>query len=116
MAYTATLLLDAAADWWVGLLKESSGQRPRDFQVMSTLLKQRFSSGTRTDRARAELRFIRQGEKETVHAFSCRYTALLQKLPSYDADWVVSQFIWGLSPKTAELVMINRPTTLAEAI
>ena len=68
------------------------------------------------DRAWAELRFIRQGEKESMHAFSCCYTALLQKLPSYDADWAVSQFIWGLSPKTAELVMMNRPKTLAEAI
>ena len=51
-----------------------------------------------------------------VHVFSCRYTALLQKLLSYDSDWVVSQFIWGLSPKTAELMMMNRPKTLAEAI
>ena len=68
------------------------------------------------DRAWAELWFIHQGEKETVHMFSCSYTALLQKLLSYDADWVVSQFIWGLSPKTTELVMINRPKTLAEAI
>ena len=28
----------------------------------------------------------------------------------------MSQFIWGLSPKTAELVMMNRPKKLAEAI
>ena len=116
VVYMATLLLDAAVDWWVGLLKESGGQWPRDFQMMSTLLKQQFSSGTRIDRARGELRFICQGEKETVHAFSYRYTALLEKLPSYDSDWAVSQFIWGLSPKTTELVMMNRPKTLPEAI
>ena len=28
VAYMATLLLDAVADWWVGLLKEIGGQQP----------------------------------------------------------------------------------------
>ena len=84
--------------------------------MMSALLKQRFQSSTRADRACAELRFVKQGEKESVHAYSCRFTMLLQKLPLYDADWAISQYIWGLSPKTTELVMMNRPTTLATAL
>ena len=59
VAYTATLLLEAAADWWTGLLRANGGQRPRNFQMMSALLKQRFQSSTRADRARAELRFVK---------------------------------------------------------
>ena len=116
VAYTATLLLDAAADWWTGLLKENGGQRPRSFQILSTLLKQRFQSSTRVDKVRAELWFVKQGDKELIHAYSCKFTALLQKLPSYDVDWAISQYIWGLSPNTVELVMMNRPATLATAL
>ena len=116
VAYTATLLLDAAADWWTGFLKERGGLRPRDFPEMAGLLKMRFQSSTRADRARAELRLVKQGDKESVHAFSCRFSALLQKLPTYDVAWAVSQYIWGLNPRLAELVMMNRPTTLATAM
>ncbi|MCV6576759.1 MAG: hypothetical protein OIF58_13590, partial [Cohaesibacter sp.] len=44
VAYMATLLQDAAADWWTALLKERHGSRPADFTEMSALLRKRFGS------------------------------------------------------------------------
>ena len=61
VAYMATLLQEAAADWWTALLKERHGVRPADFVEMSVLLQKRFGSTTRVDRARAALRNIKQG-------------------------------------------------------
>ena len=66
VAYAATLLLEAAADWWVTLLKERHGRRPNDLAEFCVLLEKRFGSSTRVDRARAELRDIRQGQSEFV--------------------------------------------------
>ena len=84
VAYAATLLQEAAADWWHALLKTRGGVRPRNFVEFADLLGQRFGSSTRVDRARAALRNIRQGQSETVRAYSTRFEALLGKLPSWD--------------------------------
>ena len=52
VAYMATLLQDAAADWWAALIKERGGSRPVDYGEMSALMQKRFGSTTRVDRAR----------------------------------------------------------------
>ena len=62
----ATLLEDAAGDWWNALLKERHGSRPVDYAEMSALLRKRFGSSTRVDRARAALRNVRQSRQENV--------------------------------------------------
>ena len=116
VAYAATLLQDAASDWWHSLLKTRGGMRPRNFVEFANLLGRRFGSSTRIDRARAELRNIRQGQSESVRAYSTRFEALLGKLPSWDADWVKTQFIWGLHGRVAELVTIASPADLFSAI
>ena len=116
VAYTATLLQDAAADWWMALLKERSGVRPADFPEMAVLLQKRFGSTTRVDRARADLRNIKQDQAESVRAYSTRFEALLSKLPSFDAEWAKTQFIWGLHQRVAELVVIAKPGDLHAAI
>ena len=116
VAYAATLLQDAASDWWHSLLKTRGGMRPRNFVEFADLLGQRFGSSTRVDRARAELRNIRQGQSETVRAYSTRFEALLGKLPSWEQDWAKSQFIWGLHGRVAELVTISSPADLHTAI
>ena len=116
VAYAATLLQDAASDWWHSLLKTRGGLRPRNFVEFADLLGRRFGSSTRVDRARAELRNIRQGQAETVRAYSTRFEALLGKLPSWDADWAKTQFIWGLHGRVAELVTIASPADLFSAI
>ena len=116
VAYAATLLQDAASDWWHSLLKTRGGMRPRNFVEFADLLGRRFGSSTRVDRARAELRNIRQGQSESVRAYSTRFEALLGKLPSWDADWAKTQFIWGLHGRVAELVTIASPADLFSAI
>ena len=99
----ATLLQDAAGDWWTALLKERHGSRPADYTEMSALLRKRFGSSTRVDRARAALRNIKQSTNENVRAYSTRFESLLSKLPSFDAEWAKSQYIWGLNQRVAEL-------------
>ena len=112
----ATLLQEAAADWWVALLKERHGSHPADYLEMSVLLQKRFGSTTRVDRARAALRNIKQGQSESVRAFSTRFEALLAKLPAFDKDWAKTQYIWGLHQRVAELVVIADPCDLHAAI
>ena len=116
VAYMATLLQDAASDWWASLLKERHGVRPLDFFEMTTLLQRRFGSTTRVDRARAELRNIKQGQSEGVRSYSTRFEGLLAKLPTFDQEWAKSQFVWGLHQRVAELVVISNPRSLREAI
>ena len=116
VAYMATLLQEAAADWWTALLKERHGARPADFLEMSVLLQKRFGSTTRVDRARAALRNIKQGQAESVRSFSTRFEALLAKLPTFDQDWAKTQYIWGLHQRVAELVVIAEPSDLHAAI
>ena len=38
VAYAATLLQEAATDWWVALLREHYGLHPEDFQEFAALL------------------------------------------------------------------------------
>ena len=116
VAYMATLLQDAAGDWWTALLKERHGSRPADYTEMSALLRKRFGSSTRVDRARAALRNIKQSTNEGVRAYSTRFESLLSKLPSFDAEWAKSQYIWGLNQRIAELVVIAEPADLHAAI
>ena len=116
VAYAATLLLEAAADWWTALLRERCGRRPDDWAEFTVLLSKRFGSTTRVDRARAELRTIRQGQVESVRAYSTRFEALIGKLPTFDREWAKTQFIWGLHQRIAELVTISSPSDLHMAI
>ena len=98
------------------MLRERYGERLEDFQEFALLLGKRFGSLTRVDRARATLRDIKQGQAETVRAYSTRFEALLGKLPSFDMDWAKTQFVWGLHTRVAELVTIAGPTDLSQAI
>ena len=83
---------------------------------MAVLLQKRFGSTTRVDRARAELRNIKQGQSKSVRSYSTHFEALLAKLPSFDAEWAKTQFIWGLHQRVAELVVIAKPDDLRAAI
>ena len=42
VAYAATLLQEAAADWWVALLRERSGSRPADWAEFTSAAVQTF--------------------------------------------------------------------------
>ena len=97
VAYAATLLQEAATDWLHALLRTHGGLRPRNFVEFADLLGRRFGGSTRVDRARAELRNIRQGQSESVRAYSTRFEALLGKLPSWDADWAKNPVHLGIA-------------------
>ena len=62
------------------------------------------------------MRYIKQGQAESVCSFSTRFEALLAKLPTYDRDWAKTQYIWGLHQRVAELVVIAEPGDLHAAI
>ena len=68
------------------------------------------------DQARAALRDIRQGQSETVRAYSTQFEALLGKLPLFDQDWAKTQFVWGLHLRVVKLVTISGPADLHLAI
>ena len=116
VAYVSTLLQGAAIDWWVALLRERGGRRPRHFEELAALLEQRFGSTNRVLRARAALRNIQQEHSEGVRSYTTRFEENLGKLPHYEDDWARSQFVWGLHGEIASLVVIAAPTTLASAI
>ena len=42
VAYAATLLEEAATDWWVTLLRENYGERPANFQELAVRLEKRL--------------------------------------------------------------------------
>ena len=116
VAYVSTLLQGAAIDWWVTLLRERGGRRPRHFDELAALLERRFGSTNRVLRARAALRNIQQEHSEGVRSYSTRFEEYLGKLPHYDEEWARSQFVWGLHGEIAAMVVIAAPTTLASAI
>ena len=116
VAYMSTLLQGAAIDWWVALLQERGGRRPRHFEELAALLEQRFGSTNRVLRARASLRSIQQEHFEGVRNYAIRFEELLGKLPNIDEEWAKSQFVWGLRGEIAAMVVIAAPTTLASAI
>ena len=116
VAYVSTLLQGAAIDWWVTLLRERGGRRPRHFDELAALLERRFGSTNRVLRARAALRNIQQEHSEVVRSYATRFEESLGKLPTYDEEWARSQFVWGLHGEIAAMVVIAAPTTLASAI
>ena len=116
VAYMATLLQDAAADWWAALMKERKGSRPVDYSEMAVLLQRRFGSANRVERARAALHKINQQSDETVRSYAMRFESLLAKLPSIDGEWAKTQFTWGLHARIAKLVFMSESIDLHQAI
>ena len=47
---------------------------------------------------------------------AAKYEGLLANLPTYDEAWALDQFTSALQPRIAELVAIQRPETLTDAI
>ena len=86
VAYTATLLQEVAADWWVSLFQKRNGRPPDDFFELTILLEKRFGSSTRVDRAQADLQNIRQGQSETVRSYSTRFEAFSGNLPTFNKE------------------------------
>lgn len=116
VAYTATLLVDTAGEWWISYMRQRNEQRPRSFEELATALRDRFGSRQVEETARLALADIKQQPKETVHSYGARFSALLNKLMTYDEAWAKTQFIRGLTQDIARFVYLAEPTTLAQAI
>ena len=81
-----------------------------------TILRQRFLSPMHERQARVALWSIGQRQGESVHAFSCRFQNLLQRLTTYDATDILERYIRALRPELRLAVAQKDPKTLQEAV
>ena len=113
VAYASTLLHGSAQTWWQRKLR--AGEAPEDWQTMQAQLLGRFQNTNKADAAMAALVNIRQQKEESTHDFICRFEAELDKVETYDEQWLLKMFIWGLPQDQAVLVSQKRPRTLSHA-
>ena len=116
VAYMATLLQGAARVFWDSVLRASGGRRPASMMEFIAILRQRFLSPMHERQARVTLWSIGQRQAESVHAFSCRFQNLLQRLTTYDAIDILEHYIRALHPELRLAVAQKDPKTLQEAI
>ena len=114
--YIVMLLVGDAKNWWHSYLSDSRNARPATVRALKAALKKRFGSALREKRARTALRDMRIKTGESVRTYSARFTAELQKLPRYDSEWAMDQYVHGLPQRVAELVTIAGITELDEAV
>ena len=109
VAYMATLLQGAARVFWDSILRASGGRRPTSMMEFITILRQRFLSPMHERQARVTLWSIGQRQAESVHAFSCRFQNLLQRLATYDATDILERYIRALCPELRLAVVQKDP-------
>lgn len=114
MAYTITMMQDAAREWWMQWLRSRGGQEPTNLQELERAMIYRFGNQPKEQSARAELRNICQLRTESVRAYSSRFSMLLGHLPQYDDAWAKDLFTSGLTTRVAELLMLKNPPTLQD--
>ena len=114
VAYTVTLLREAAHEWYTGHEKKNRGP-PRDWAQLSTALLERFGSNIRSQEAQSQLMSISQGQR-AVREYASQFETLLGRLDSYDEGLMLNQFIWGLQRELARSVSLHYPKSIAQAI
>ena len=114
VAYVATLLADAAQTWYQRLVREHG--RPGTTQQLFASMKIRFGQSTRAEEAMATLLNIKQKDGETVHQYALRFEAEVDRLTTYDAQWLLKIFIWGLKTDLATKVALDAPPLVEIAI
>ena len=82
VAYTVTLLREAAHEWYTGYEKKTRGP-PRDWAQLSTALLERFGSNIRSQEAQSQLMSISQGQR-AVREYASQFETLLGRLDSFD--------------------------------
>ena len=111
--YVATYLRGAAHEWWELYIRQEG--YPRNWTQLSQALLKRFSSPIRAQKAQAQLMSIKQGKRK-MRDYTAEFQTLMDRLHSYDENWMVNIFIWGLQPHIARSVSAAQPTTVLEAI
>ena len=91
VAYTVTLLRDAAHEWYTGYERRNRGP-PRDWAQLSTALLERFGSNIRSQEAQSQLMSISQGQR-ALRKYASQFEALLGRLDSYGEGLMLNQFI-----------------------
>ena len=82
---------------------------------MAAQLIRRFCNPCRADAAIANLLRIWQKKNEPVHDFICRFENEMDKVASFDENWLLKIFTWGLHNDLAVTVSLGRPSTLSAA-
>ena len=115
VAFTVTLFQEYARDWWDAFMLENAGVRPGTLNELLFHLRQRFASPLQEKMTRKEIRQLKQGS-QSVRAMSAKFSALLCKLPTYDDGWALDLYQNALNPRIAQLVAMQRPRDLSDAI
>ena len=90
VSYASTYLRNAALEWWNLYIKQEG--YPNSWKIMSQALVKRFGSPLRAQKAQAELMKIQQG-KRTIRDYTQEFQTLLDRLTSYDENWMINIFI-----------------------
>ena len=114
VAYTATLLREAAHEWYTGYERRNRGP-PRDWAQLSMALLERFGSKIRSQEAQSQLMSISQGQR-AVREYASQFETLLGRLDLHDEGLIINQFIWGLQLELARSVSLHYPKSIAQAI
>ena len=112
VAFTVTMLQDAAREWYNQWLHTRGNVEPRDLEEFAAALRHHFGNKTKEQVARAELRNIHQKMNESVRAYAARLSRWLGHLPTYDQSWAKDLFAAGLNVKIAELLLLKAPSDL----
>lgn len=113
----ATLLRDAAADWWRGLnLAPRAANEPvvaswEDFKAKIT---HHFQPIHEEDYARQLIRTLKQ--HKTVREYTREFQSIVLQIPTMDERSRVDNFIAGLKQDVRRWVKLQDPRTLEEAI
>ena len=114
VAYSVTLLRDAAHEWYMGYERRHR-QPPRDWAQLASLMLERFGSNIRSQEAQSQLMSISQGQRP-VREYASQFETLLGRLDSYDEAMLLNQFVWGLQPELARSVSLHYPKSIAQAV
>ena len=111
--YVATYLRGAAHEWWEIYIRQEG--YPRNWTQLSQALLKRFSSPIRAQKAQALVMSIKQGKRK-MRDYTVEFQTLMDRLHSYDENWMDNIFICGLQPHIARSLSAAQPTTILEAI
>ena len=111
--YAATYLRGVAHEWWEICIRQEG--YPKNWTQLSQALLKSFSSPIHAQKAQAQLMSIKQGKRK-MRDYTVEFQTLMDRLHSYDENWMVNIFIWGLQPHIARSVSATQPTTALETI
>lgn len=115
IAYAASLLQKGANKWWRTTAAQwTDPTHPRTWAEFKAAFLKAFSLPNKEERARDRLAALNQ--TSSVADYATQFRELLLELPAMDDSMARYQFIAGLKPRIRELVQLQRPSTLEDAI